>query len=378
MSKSINILDKEYQEWVEALAARYRSSQIKAAVKVNSEKLFFNWFLGRDLVEMHVEERWGESVIMQLSKDLRLALPGVDGLSKSNIYYCKKFYQLYNQAGTVFQQAVGKIGMEPLSELNGLDRLSLLGEIDRSEKFQQLVGVFQIPWGHHCVIMDYAKGDVCKALFFVRKTIENGWSRAMLLNWIDTGLYEREGKALTNFKATLPEPMSDLAQEITKDPYNFAFAGITGKYNEARFKSQLLKNITDFLIELGTGFAYVGKEYRLQIGQKEKFIDLLFYHLNLRCYIVIEVKMGDFDFQDVGQLGGYVASVNHIVKRDDDNPTIGLLICKSKDKLLAQYALESSSQPLGISDFELEKLYPSKVEGMIPTIQEIEENLNDK
>ncbi len=378
MNKSINILDKEYQEWVKALAVRYRNSQIKAAVKVNSEKLFFNWLLGRDLVEMHVEERWGESVIMQLSKDLRLALPGVDGLSKSNIYYCKKFYQLYNHVGTVFQQAVGKIGMEPLSELNGLDRLSLLGEIDRSEKFQQLVGVFQIPWGHHCVIMDYAKGDVCKALFFVRKTIENGWSRAMLLNWIDTGLYEREGKALTNFKATLPEPMSDLAQEITKDPYNFAFAGITGKYNEARFKSQLLKNITDFLIELGTGFAYVGKEYRLQIGQKEKFIDLLFYHLNLRCYIVIEVKMGDFDFQDVGQLGGYVASVNHIVKRDDDNPTIGLLICKSKDKLLAQYALESSSQPLGISDFELEKLYPSKVEGMIPTIQEIEENLNDK
>lgn len=156
---------------------------------------------------MHVEERWGESVIMQLSKNLRLALPGVDGLSKSNIYYCKKFYQLYNQAGTVFQQAVGKIGMEPLSELNGLDRLSLLGEIDRSEKFQQLVGVFQIPWGHHCVIMDYAKGDTCKALFFVRKTMENNWSRNVLLNMMASGLYERCSLA-SGFQVRNPAPAS--------------------------------------------------------------------------------------------------------------------------------------------------------------------------
>lgn len=369
MSKSISILDNDYREWVKTLATRYKNSQIKAALKVNSEKLLFNWLLGRDIVEMHVEERWGESVIVQLSKDLRSELPGVEGLSKSNIYYCKKFYLLYNQYDEFFQQVVGKI------ELTSLGNALLPTESKDNTNFQQIVGIFQIPWGHHCVIMDYVKGDVDKALFFVRKTIENGWSRSMLLNWIDTGLYEREGKAITNFKTMLPEPMSDLAQEITKDPYNFAFAGITGRYNETLLKSQLLRNITDFLIELGTGFAYVGKEYRLQIGQKEKFIDLLFYHLNLRCYIVIEVKMGEFDFQDVGQLGGYVASVNHILKRDDDNPTIGLLICKSKDNLLAQYALESSSQPIGISDFELEKLYPSKVDGMIPTIKEIEEKL---
>lgn len=376
MSKNINILDHEYRNWVKTLAARYRSSQIKAAVKVNSEKLFFNWLLGRDIVEMHVEERWGESVIVQLSKDLRSELPGIEGLSKSNIYYCKKFYSLYNQNNTFFQQVVGNIEPKYLNAFSNSDDSILLSEKENSAEFQQLVGIFQIPWGHHCVIMDYVKGNTDKAIFFVRKTIKNGWSRAMLLNWIDSGLYEREGKAITNFKVTLPEPMSDLAQEITKDPYNFAFADITGRYNETLLKTQLLKNITDFLIELGTGFAYVGKEYRLQIGEKEKFIDLLFYHLNLRCYVVIEVKMGEFDFQDVGQLGGYVTAVNHILKRGDDNPTIGLLICKNKDNLLAQYALESSSQPIGISDFELEKLYPSKVDGMIPTIKEIEENLN--
>jgi len=180
---------------------------------------------------------------------------------------------------------------------------------------------------------------------------------------------------LSNFKQTLPDPTSDLAKEMTKDPYNFSFAGVRGKYNEKVLKSALLENITNFLIELGTGFSYVGREYRLQIGEKEKFIDLLFYHLNLRCYVVVEVKVDEFDFADARQIGGYVVACNHLLKRPDDNPTIGLLICKSKDNLLAQYSLESSSQPLAISSFDLEKLYPTKVEGMIPSVEEIEEKL---
>ena len=178
MNKSVSILDKEYKEWVKDLALRYRNSQIKAAVKVNAELLRYNWLLGRDIVEMNVEQRWGESVITQLSKDLRHVLPGVQGLSKSNIYYCKKFYLLYNKEEQLFQQAVGKIGSEA--------------------SFQQLAGIFEIPWGHHCVIMDKAKDNIDKALFYVRQTIENGWSRAMLLNFIGTDMYERQGKALTN------------------------------------------------------------------------------------------------------------------------------------------------------------------------------------
>jgi predicted nuclease of restriction endonuclease-like (RecB) superfamily len=226
--------------------------------------------------------------------------------------------------------------------------------------------------------MDKVKGDVNKALFFVRQSIENGWSRSLLLNWIDTGLYERSGKALTNFKSTLPDTSSDLAQEITRDPYNFAFAGVRDSYNEAILKDALLSNITNFLIELGTGFAYVGKEYRLQIGETEKFIDLLFYNLKLRCYVVVEVKIEKFDPRDLGQLGAYVTATNHILRDEEkDNPTIGLLICKSKDNTLAQYALEASSQPIGISEYELEKFYPEKVEGTIPTIAEIEARLNE-
>ena len=201
----------------------------------------------------------------------------------------------------------------------------------------------------------------------------------MLLNYLDSNLYERQGKALTNFTKTLPEETSDLAQELTKDPYNFAFTGITGRYNERLLKNRLLDNITQFLVELGTGFAYVGKEYRLQVGDSENFIDLLFYNLNLSCYVVIEVKIGKFEFADVGQLGGYVVACNHTLRKTGrDNPTIGLLICKEKDRIQAQYALESSSQPIGISEYDLEKFYPEKVEGTIPTIKEIETKLNEK
>ena len=200
----------------------------------------------------------------------------------------------------------------------------------------------------------------------------------MLLNFLGTDLYERSGKALSNFQYTLPTEESDLAQEITRDPYNFAFTGITGKYNERKLKDALLHNITQFLLELGTGFAYIGKEYRLQIEDKEKFIDLLFYNLTLSCYVGIEVKIGEFDFADAGQLGRYVVACNHLLRKEGrDNPTIGLLICKQKSNTLAQYALESSSQPLGISEYELQKLYPAKIEGTMPTIAEIENELND-
>ena len=192
-------------------------------------------------------------------------------------------------------------------------------------------------------------------------------------------MYERSGKSVTNFATTMPDTSSDLAQELTKDPYNFAFAGVAKQHNEAELKMALLNNITAFLVELGTGFAYVGREYRLQIGHTENFIDLLFYNLRLRCYVVIEVKIGKFTPADIGQIGSYVVAVNHQLREEGkDNPTIGLLICRSKDNTQAKYALESSSQPIGISEYELEQFYPAKVEGTIPTIEEIEAKLNQE
>ena len=378
MSKGLTIIDKDYSRWVEDLSVRYRQSQIKAAVRVNRELLKYYWELGRDIEEMHVEERWGQSVIKNLSVDLQLKNPNSTGLSRTNIYYAKKFYLLYSQYLKIVPQLVGQLE-------NGKAQQTVK---DSSEIVPQPVGqleemLFSIPWGHHRYLIDRYGTEPAEAFFYVKKTMQEGWSRNVLLNFMDSDLYEREGKALTNFTRTLPDETSDLAQELTKDPYNFAFTGITKPYNEQILKDALLANISQFLLELGTGFAYIGKEYRLQIGQKEKFIDLLFYNLNLSCYVVIEVKIGEFDFQDLGQLSGYVVACNHILRKEGrDNPTIGLLICRQKDSMLAQYALEGSNLPLGISEYELSKLYPEKVEGTMPTIEEIEarlgENLNGK
>ena len=355
---NITILDSEYKKWVKDLALRYRKSQIKAAVKVNTEQLFFYLSLGKDIADRQVENKYGSNFYANLSRDLKEEIPGIEGLSETNIRYCKRFYLLYCEAITNLPQLVEKLDTQNLP--------------------QAVEDLCSIPWGHHRQLIDRCSDSPNKAQFFVRQTLENGWSRSVLLHWLDTDLYERRSKAITNFKSALPSPESDLAQEVTKDPYNFAFVGIRDRYNEAQLKKALLSNITSFLVELGSGFSYVGREYRLMIGDKEKFIDLLFYHLNLRCYVVVEAKTDDFDMPDVGQIGGYVVACNHLLKRPDDNPTIGLLICKKKNSLLAQYSLESSSQPIAISSYELEKFYPVKIEGSIPTTEEIEAKLTER
>lgn len=363
MGKPISILDKDYRQWIAVLTKRYRQSQLKAAVKVNTEMLRFYWGLGRDITNMDAENRYGSRFYPSFSRDLMEELPGQCGFSERNLRYAKKFYTLYSPSVEKLQQAVA------ISEEQNLQQPAAI----------ILSDLFSVPWGHHMLLIDKCSGDPEKALFYVHQTVENGWSRSTLLNFISTDLYERSGKAQTNFTRTLPDEMSDLAQELTRDPYDFAFTGITKPYNERLLKDALLGNITRFLIELGTGFAYVGKEYRLQTGEKENFIDLLFYNLRLSCYVVIEVKVGTFVFADAGQLGGYVVACNHqLRKQGRDNPTIGLLICKEKDRVTAQYALEASSQPIGISEYELEKFYPESVEGTMPTLEEIEAKLGEK
>ncbi|MBQ6079534.1 MAG: DUF1016 family protein [Muribaculaceae bacterium] len=360
MNKAIiSILDKDYSQWIKELSRRYRRSQIKAAVKVNEEVLRFYWELGKDIVERDAENHYGSKFYTTLSRDLKAEIQNASGLSERNLRYTKRFYLLYNKVVNILQQDVANS-----------DELIL----------QQVAAkMFMLPWGHHLILMDRFSNNPEKVWYYVCESVNHGWSRNMLLNFLDTNLYERNSKALTNFSRTLPEETSDLAQELTKDPYNFAFTGITGRYNERLLKDGLLNNITRFLVELGTGFAYVGKEYRIQVGNTENYIDLLFYNLNLSCYVVIEVKIGKFEFADVGQIGGYVVACNHTLRKEGrDNPTIGLLICKEKDRIQAQYALESSSQPIGISEYELEKFYPEKVEGTIPTIKEIEAKLNEK
>ena len=373
MDKPINILDKDYLQWVKELCKRYRQSQVKAAVKVNHVVLQFYWELGKDICNKEAENKYGSKFYAALSRDLRNEMPDAEGLSERNLRYTKKFYQLYSQKIRILQQIAANSGSEilqqPAAKFNTEFSQQVANQLKRD--------IFSIPWGHHMLLIDKFLTEPQKALFYVQQVIENGWSRNVLHNYIDSSLYERQGKALSNFTRTLPDVGSDLAQEITRDPYNFAFTGITKPYNERILKDALLNNITKFLTELGTGFAYVGKEYRLQIGEKENFIDLLFYNLNLSCYIVLEVKIGSFTFADVGQLGGYVVACNHLLRKEGrDNPTIGLLICKEKDRIQAQYALESSSQPIAISEYDLEKFYPEKLEGTMPTIEEWEAKLS--
>ena len=252
-----------------------------------------------------------------------------------------------------------------------------MGESKQDKTDPQVVGeLFSIPWGHQRFIIDKCYSDPYKALFFVRKTNQNNWSRDMLLNFLDTDLYEREGKAISNFQRTLPDTHSDLAQQMTRDPYCFGFLTLTENYHEKELKDALMQNLQNMLLELGTGFAFVGREFRLSVDDKELFIDMLFYNISLHCYVVIEIKTGEFEPAYLGQLSTYVSAVNHILVKDGDNPTIGLLVCKSKSDTLVQYSLEGHNLPLGISEYQLKKILPKHLVSQLPTIEEIENELN--
>ena len=349
MDKLVEV-DAQYREWISEVSKRFHQSQIKAAVKVNDEMLRFYWQLGKELHDRKDKFSYGQSFYKTISRDLRRELPDVKSFSETNLRYMQKFAELYSEVSNLHQ----------------------LGEDFRSEEIEPL---FAIPWGHHKIIIDKCNGNPKKALFFVNQVIQNNWSRAVLLNFLDTDLYERQGKAITNFNLTLPAMQSDLAQEITKEPYKFDFITLTQSYNEKELKDALMDNIQKFLLELGNGFAFVGREYRIEIGSTESFIDMLFYHIHLHCYVVVEVKVTEFESSYAGQLGTYVVAVNHQLKTEKDEPTLGLLVCKSKNDIKAQYALEASSQPLGVSAYELSKLIPENFKGSLPSIDEIESEL---
>ena len=250
-------------------------------------------------------------------------------------------------------------------------------ELFPEQKITQQVAaqITMVPWGHILVLLTKCRNDPTKALFYIQKTIENGWSRAMLENYLHANLYERQGKAINNFATNMPREESDLALEITKDPYSFNFLSLDEDYSEKELKDALIDNIQKFLLELGTGFAYLGREYRLIVGETEQFLDMLFYNAKIHAYVVIEVKTTSFKPEYTGQLGTYVVAVNHLLKSEKDAKTIGILVCREKDDLLTHYAVESSSQPIGISSFELSKVLPENFASALPSIEEIEKEL---
>lgn len=347
MEKLVIVDGESYKDWITEISNEFKRSQIRAAVKINDEMLRFYWKLGKDISTMSKQYGYGSGFYKILSDDLKKVLPDVKSFSPTNLKYMRYFYELYPCAG------------------------------NRPQAVDDSTIVFRIPWGHNRTIIDKCKNNVDKALFYVRKTLENNWSRDVLVNFLDTDLFERQGKAITNFANTLPSVQGDLAQAITKDPYNFDFLTLREQYDEKELKDALINKVNNFLIELGTGFAYMGREVRITVGEVEKFIDMLFYNTQRHCYVVVEIKTGKFDSSYAGQLGTYVVAINHQMKTENDNPTLGLLICKDMDKVEAQYALESTSQPLGISSYELSKLIPEEFKGSLPTIEEIEAELKD-
>lgn len=348
MSKDLKIYNDSYfKEWIINIKQRIKQSQLKAAVRVNAELLHLYWDIGKDIVKRDVESKWGSKIYATLSAELKDAFPDMKGFSVTNLKYMKRFYQFYSMDQ--------EIGQQP---------------------FDQLKNIYIIPWGHQILLVTKCN-TVEKAMFYVNKTLENGWSRAVLLNFLDTGLFERQGKAITNFSRLLPDTQSDLAKETLKDPYNFDFLTLSEGYRERELEDALTANITKFLLELGQGFAFIGRQVPIQVGEKEIYLDLLFYHIELRCFVVIELKVCEFDPAFTGQLGVYVAAINHEMKKETDNETIGLLICKTKDDVMAEYSLEASSQPIGISEYRLKDFLPDDYVSSLPTIEEIEKSLKD-
>jgi len=363
----------DFKQWLTDLKIRIRISQFKAMIKVNDEMLRLYWDLGHDIVVRQMDAVWGSSFFENLSKELKTEFPDMQGFSVTNLKYCKYFYQFYSQDKQICHQLAYPIRPQLEDELQIVD--------NNTNTIRPQVGdelgnpLFLIPWGHHKCIIDKCK-SLHEAIFYVQKTIKNGWSRAVLMNFIEAGLYQSQGKAITNFDRLLPDVQSDLAKETLKDPYNFDFLTLTENYREKELEEALIENITKFLLELGQGFAFVGRQYPIQVGERERNIDLLFYHLELRCYVVIELKVKEFEPEHTGKIGYYITAINNQLKKEIDNPTIGLLIVKQKDNIEAQYSLESSSQPIGISEYTLSKLLPENFKSSLPSIEEIEQELN--
>lgn len=343
------IISSEYKSWIGELKQRIRQSQIKAAVKVNTELLKLYWEMGSDIVERQKNAQWGDGFLKQLSHDLSAEFPEIAGFSVRNLQQICKWYNFYNQRFIIAKQLVSQL----------------------QENF------FSIPWGHHILIMQRCK-DIDKALFYIQQTVENNWSRTILDWQIDSNLYDRQGKSISNFSKTLPSPQSDLAQQVTKDPYIFDFLSLRQEYDEKELEEHLITNMTQFLMQLGVGFCYYGKQVHLNVGGDDFYIDLLFYHVKLHCYVVVELKTTKFKPEHIGQLKFYVTAVDRELKAENDAPTIGLLICKDKNDVVAEYTLSNIDTPIGISSYEIYDKLTADYKSSLPTIEEIEAQLKDK
>jgi predicted nuclease of restriction endonuclease-like (RecB) superfamily len=345
----------DYKNWLVDLKSTIQQRQIKAALAVNSELILLYWELGKQIAQKQENTKWGTGLIEQISKDLRIAFPDVNGFSKSNLYSIKIFYLTYSQYDTILHQVGGKL------EVN--------------KNLPEIVTHYciNIPWRHIVLVLQKVK-NIKETEFYFQETIKNNWSRNVLNIHIQSKLYERQGKAISNFNNVLPLYEADLLNETLKNPYNFDFLTLEKNVLEREIENGLIGNMSKFLIELGKGFAFLGQQYLIEVGTKEYFLDLLFYHTKLHCYVVIELKAGEFEPEYVGKLNFYLSAVDANIKTDKDNPTIGILLCKNKDTFEVEFSLKDINKPIGVSEFSFSEL-PLDIQIGMPTVEELEHEL---
>lgn len=359
-------IDREYIQWIGEIKSRYRNAQIKAAVKINAEQLLFNWQLGRDLVIRKAEEKWGSGIVEQVSLDLQEAFSESKGFSPSNLWRMKQWYLFYAPSAEKLAQLGRELtASQKLAQL-GREISDVPSSTNDSIAFPKYFAF--VPWKHHVAIVSKCK-SVEEALFYVIKCINEGWSRNTLENCIHAHYYESCGGAITNFSEKLPSPQSEMAQEITKDTYNFGFLTLPDGYDEEKLETELEKQLTRFLLELGTGFAYLGRQKQIIVAGKTRKLDMLFFHINLNCYIVIELKTVPFQPEFAGKLNFYVNAVDDLIKTPSQNPTIGLLICSNKDETEVQYAFKGVQTPMGVASYN--NIQVKEIQDQLPSIEEL-------
>ena len=367
--------DTEYVKWIQEVKHRYRNAQIKAAVKVNSEQLLFNWQLGRDLVHRKAEEKWGSGIVEQVSLDLQNEFPSAQSFSVRNLWFMKQWYSFYALKG----ETAGLIeDLEKSIDVKG-EKLNQLGSEIQDQKMNQAgsempfpVIFAYVPWKHHVLIMQKCK-SIEEALFYVKRTVDEGLSRSALDNSIRADMYHNLGGATTNFEERLPAPQGLLAQELLKDKYDLGFVVLPENYDEVVLEDAIERRMTRFLLELGDGWAFVGRQKEIIVSGKTRKIDLLFYHIYLRCYVVIELKVKPFEPEFTGKLNFYVNAVNQLIRRESDNPTIGLLICKDMDKTEVQMAFEGITTPMGVATYDNVKI--KEIQEHLPTAEQIQKQI---
>lgn len=349
--------NKNYMLFFTEVKEQIKSSQIKAALAVNSSLIQLYWNLGELIVEKQKKHSWGDGVIDELSRDLKSEFPGMQGFSARNLLDMRRLYLFYDSPNV--RQLVAQF--------------SLKTETPEISISRQLVA--KIPWGHNLLILNKVK-DPAASLFYIQQTIEHNWSRSILTIQIEQNLYARQGKAVTNFSSTLPEQQAQIAQQILKDPYNFNFLTLESEVQEQELEKKLTHHITKFLLELGKGFAFIGRQYPLTVGSKDHFVDLLFYHIRLRCFVVVELKTKVFEPEFAGKMNFYLTAVDKILKTDEDQRSIGILLCKNKDSFEVEYALQDINKPIGVSGFTFTEALPEELKSSIPTVEEFEQEIS--